>query len=310
LSEDHAKLLKRWCDEVVILYDQDEAGQRAAEKAIDTLEAEQIRVRIALMPPGDDPDTLLRREGADAVLQAVNQGQMPMDFRLSSLEKRSDPTLPEFWTTAVQILSKAPNEMELDRHLVRLAPQYPGTKDAKRAIAALRREVNAIRRPGSPSPRQKRVTREAPVGESIQMTPAEIVVFRAFLDPVYRRSGWLFARQPQLFGSDLALALSGAIQRTFAASPPVGPASEWIHKIEPESLRDSFSLLEEHFHGQLLNVTQVEQAVERLRARLTDRKLQEIRTETVDDQDRQAYLLRLRQRRPNPKDRKEDDHML
>jgi hypothetical protein len=65
--------------------------------------------------------------------------------------------------------------------------------------------------------------------------------------------------------------------------------------------------LEEHFHGQLLNITQVEQAVQRLRERLTDRKLQELRTETVGDDDRQAYLLRLRQRRPNPKDRKDDD---
>jgi DNA primase len=310
LSEDHAKLLKRWCDEVVILYDQDDAGQRAAEKAIDILESEQIRVRIALMPAGEDPDTLLRKSGPEAVVSAVQNGQLPMDFLIHTLEAQSQLDQPEFWAKVVPLLAKAPNEMELDRHLVRLAPQYPGVKDAKRAIAALRREVNEIRRPQRSAAPVRRRAVSAPERAGPNLSPAEIIVFRAFLDADYRRSGWLFARQPQLFSSELALALSGAIQRAFASSPPSGPAAEWLHLIEPEELRDSFGLLEEHFHGQLLNVTQVEQAVEKLRERLTDRKLQEIRTETVDDKDRQAYLLRLRQRRPNPKDRKEDDHML
>ncbi len=69
-TERHAALLKRFTDKVVICFDADRAGQKAAFGSAEILIETGIDVRIATMPPGDDPDSLLRRGGA-AVLRPI-----------------------------------------------------------------------------------------------------------------------------------------------------------------------------------------------------------------------------------------------
>jgi DNA primase len=58
-TEEHGRILKRYADEVVLCFDADRAGQDAAERSIDTLLQSGLGVRIAQMPQGEDPDTLL-----------------------------------------------------------------------------------------------------------------------------------------------------------------------------------------------------------------------------------------------------------
>ncbi len=66
----HAKLLKRVCNEIVLCYDSDNAGYAAAEKAFNILSPIGLTVKVAALPQGEDPDSLLRKQGKDA-LQAV-----------------------------------------------------------------------------------------------------------------------------------------------------------------------------------------------------------------------------------------------
>ena len=63
LSEDHARALRRRARQVVLLFDGDAAGRRAALRALELLLPAGLRVRAAALPPGDDPDTLLRARG-------------------------------------------------------------------------------------------------------------------------------------------------------------------------------------------------------------------------------------------------------
>lgn len=224
LSEDHARLLKRWVDEVVILYDSDPAGQKAAERAVSILGAEGLRVRVALMPQGEDPDTLLRNAGPAAVRQAVETGLSPLDYKMQVLEsKRGQMAAEEFWSGAVQLLAEAPTEMELHRHLLRLAGQYPGMPDVTRAERALRREVNKFRRSSQGSGRP--VARPMQISQTASQLPSqELVVFRAFLSLEFRTSGWAFARAKGLFADDLGRRISDAIATAFPdAARPVSP---------------------------------------------------------------------------------------
>ena len=69
-TELHAKLLKRVCNEVVLCYDSDTAGYKAAERAFQILSPIGLTVKVASLPQGEDPDSLLRKQGAEA-LQAV-----------------------------------------------------------------------------------------------------------------------------------------------------------------------------------------------------------------------------------------------
>jgi DNA primase len=64
-TETQARMLKRLVDEVVLCFDSDAAGARAAERSLDALLQNDLIVRVAEIPPGDDPDSLVRREGKE-----------------------------------------------------------------------------------------------------------------------------------------------------------------------------------------------------------------------------------------------------
>jgi DNA primase len=69
---DHARLLRRYTDQVLLAYDGDGAGVKAALRGIDVLREQGLTVRIAVLPEGQDPDDFLReqgREGWDALLR-------------------------------------------------------------------------------------------------------------------------------------------------------------------------------------------------------------------------------------------------
>src|SRR5437762_2311202 len=65
-TESQARVLKRFVNEVVLCFDSDTAGQKAAERSLDALLQNDLIVRMAKMPVGEDPDSLVRREGKEA----------------------------------------------------------------------------------------------------------------------------------------------------------------------------------------------------------------------------------------------------
>jgi len=70
LTEEHARNLRRRTREVVLLFDGDEAGQRAIERSLELLLPQGLRARAVALPAGDDPDSFLARDGSEA-LQAL-----------------------------------------------------------------------------------------------------------------------------------------------------------------------------------------------------------------------------------------------
>jgi DNA primase len=70
-TENQARLLKRFVNEVVLCFDADAAGQKAAERSLDALLQNDLIVRVAEMPAGEDPDSLIRHEGKEALESRV-----------------------------------------------------------------------------------------------------------------------------------------------------------------------------------------------------------------------------------------------
>ena len=64
-TETQARMLKRLVDEVILCFDSDAAGTQAAERSLDSLLQNDLIVRVAEIPSGDDPDSLVRREGKE-----------------------------------------------------------------------------------------------------------------------------------------------------------------------------------------------------------------------------------------------------
>jgi DNA primase len=77
LTQSHAHRIRRYAEEVVLLFDGDAAGQAAAERALPILLAEGLRVRAAFLPLGEDPDTLLAKSGI-AALRACVDSAVPL----------------------------------------------------------------------------------------------------------------------------------------------------------------------------------------------------------------------------------------
>src|SRR5436190_1180982 len=70
-TENQARILKRFVSEVVLCFDADAAGQKAAERSLDALLQNNLVVRVAEMPPGEDPDSLVRKGGREAFEKQV-----------------------------------------------------------------------------------------------------------------------------------------------------------------------------------------------------------------------------------------------
>jgi DNA primase len=82
LTEEHGRNLLRRTRDVVLLFDGDEAGQRAVERSLEVLLPHGLRVRAVLLPPGDDPDSFLAREGGEALRRLVDEAPPALEIAI------------------------------------------------------------------------------------------------------------------------------------------------------------------------------------------------------------------------------------
>ena len=79
-TESQARILKRFAEEVVLCFDSDAAGVKAAERSLDALLENDFIVRVVELPPGEDPDSLVRREGKEQFEKRVANAQDFFDY--------------------------------------------------------------------------------------------------------------------------------------------------------------------------------------------------------------------------------------
>jgi DNA primase len=87
LTADQAVLLKRFVKEATLLYDSDRAGLQATFRAGDELLRHGIRVRVATLPPGEDPDTLVRKGGVEALEPVLRDDIDLFERKIQLLER-------------------------------------------------------------------------------------------------------------------------------------------------------------------------------------------------------------------------------
>lgn len=81
-TSDHARALKRLTDEVVLCFDSDTAGLNAASKAFRVLAPAGILVRLALLPEGEDPDSLIQKQGVGILEEILGSAPEFFDFQI------------------------------------------------------------------------------------------------------------------------------------------------------------------------------------------------------------------------------------
>src|SRR3954453_16135438 len=74
-TPEHARILKRYVEEVVLCFDSDTAGHSAAVRVLDSLLASGLAIRVAAMPPPHDPDSFIKEKGGPAFQQLIHEAQ-------------------------------------------------------------------------------------------------------------------------------------------------------------------------------------------------------------------------------------------
>lgn len=87
---EQARLLKKYADEVVFSYDMDSAGQNATKRALEIAGSVGLKLRVALIGEGKDPDEFVNLHGGDAYLEVVKQAKPALDYLFESLCKQYD----------------------------------------------------------------------------------------------------------------------------------------------------------------------------------------------------------------------------
>jgi DNA primase len=89
-TDQHARIIKRYVDEVVLCFDSDEAGQNAAVRSLDHLLASGLAVRVAVVPAPHDPDSFIKANGGEAFRKLVENAEGFFDYYLNRLCAQSD----------------------------------------------------------------------------------------------------------------------------------------------------------------------------------------------------------------------------
>ena len=89
---EQARLLKKYADEIVFSYDMDAAGQNATRRALEIAGSVGLKLRVALVGEGKDPDEFVNLHGGDAYLEVVNQAKPALDYLFGALQKQYDPS--------------------------------------------------------------------------------------------------------------------------------------------------------------------------------------------------------------------------
>ena len=89
LTADQAHLLSRYTSHTIVLYDSDEAGLRATFRAGDELLRHGVRVSVATLPEGEDPDTIVQRQGSQALVETIRDSVDLLERKIQILERKS-----------------------------------------------------------------------------------------------------------------------------------------------------------------------------------------------------------------------------
>lgn len=125
LTPDHIRTIRRYVTKVVLLFDPDPAGVRAALRTLDLFVDSGIGVRVVSLPAGDDPDTFIRAQGPEAFLQAQERAPSLLDFAVEHSLAQAASGLIEDRIRSVdevlRILQKTGHRIEKEECLRRVA---------------------------------------------------------------------------------------------------------------------------------------------------------------------------------------------
>jgi DNA primase len=149
LTERHAVLLKRFAEEVVLFFDADAAGERAAERALEILYGAGLQVRIGVLPAGEDPDSLIRKGGVETFRVLITDAKDFFDFEiergLGGAGSQSVARRVALARRVAQFAGLVPDPVVRDTMMNRLASRLALPRESLDQVASQRRRYQSAR---------------------------------------------------------------------------------------------------------------------------------------------------------------------
>ena len=162
LTEEHATLLSRYTEQVVLIYDGDEAGQNATKRAIPMLEKAGLQVKVLQMRDAKDPDEFLKKFGADRFRLLLEESSNRVEYQLRAIQKKYDLSVDEdrvkFIGEAAELVSSLGSAVQREIYGNRVA------EAGKISPEAMKIEVEKARK--------RLLNREKRKQERIELAPA------------------------------------------------------------------------------------------------------------------------------------------
>ena len=152
LTSGHASLLKRYTQEVLLLYDSDDAGVRAALRAIPILREAGVTSRVVNLKPHKDPDEFIKALGAEEFEKRLEQAMDSFLFRVSMAQKEFSMEDPQgqnrFFERCAQMLLELSDELERNLYIEAIVRDY---RSYGITAESLKKRVNALALKGTPA---------------------------------------------------------------------------------------------------------------------------------------------------------------
>ena len=134
LTEHQVALLSRYTGAVYLCYDADEAGQKAAQKALRLFENTTLRVKVIHLEGGKDPDEILKKFGAARFKSLLEGAANDVEYRIlrarDGIDVTTDDGKKRFFEAVCRVLAELRNPVELDIYAARLSEELGVAKDA------------------------------------------------------------------------------------------------------------------------------------------------------------------------------------
>jgi DNA primase len=162
LTEDGANLLSRYTDQVVLIYDGDNAGQNATKRAIPILEKAGLQVKVLQMRDAKDPDEFLKKFGADRFRLLLEESANRVEYQLGAIARkydlREDDQKVKYLQEAAELICTLPGAVQREVYSGRVADK------AKISMDAMKLEVERARK--------RRQAREKKQQEKLDLDPS------------------------------------------------------------------------------------------------------------------------------------------
>ena len=144
LTQEQARMMAKYTKQVIISYDSDEAGQRAASRAVAMLSEVGLDVKILKMKDAKDPDEYIKKFGVDSFRRLIGESRTGFEFKMESVIAKYDVTLPENKIKAAgelcDYISEIASSVERDVYISAVAQRLSlSAESLKNDVARIRR---------------------------------------------------------------------------------------------------------------------------------------------------------------------------